>query len=112
EGFVDTTPFKRGGVTVIRVKTGADSARTRRLADDEEGRLLAAASPHLQALIIAALETGCRVGELLSLQWHQVRWDDNVLLLPAHKTKTATARDVPMTTRLLAVLNMRRHAPD
>jgi integrase len=112
EGFVDTTPFKRGGVSVIRVKTGADSPRTRRLAGEEEARLLAAASPHLQALIVAALESGCRVGELLSLQWHQVHWDDNVLLLPAHKTKTSTARDVPMTTRLCAILEMRRLAPD
>ena len=112
EGFVETTPFKRGGVSVIRVKTGADSPRTRRLAGEEEARLLVAASPHLQALIVAALETGCRVGELLSLQWHQVHWEDNVLLLPAHKTKTSTARDVPMTTRLWAMLEMRRQAPD
>jgi hypothetical protein len=34
----------------------------------EQERLFAAANPHLQALIIAALETACRVGELLSLQ--------------------------------------------
>jgi integrase len=63
-------------------------------------------------LIIAALETGSRLGELLSLQWHQVHGNDNVLLLPASKTKTAVARDVPMTTRLKAVLEMRRHGPD
>jgi integrase len=112
EGYVEVTPFKRGGVSVIRVKTGASSPRTRRLNDDEERRLMAAACPHLQALIVAALETGCRLGELLSLQWHQVRWNDNVLLLPASKTKTAVARDVPMTTRLKAVLEMRRHGPD
>jgi hypothetical protein len=36
EGYVETTPFKRGGVSVIRVKTGADSPRTRRLAGEEE----------------------------------------------------------------------------
>jgi integrase len=109
DGCVETTPFKRGGVSVIRVKTGASSPRTRRLEGDEETRLVAHASPHLQVLIIAALETGCRLGELLSLQWHQVRRDENVLLLPAHKTKTATARDVPMTSRLLSVLEMRRY---
>jgi integrase len=27
------------------------------------------ASDHLQALIVAALSTGCRLGELLSLHW-------------------------------------------
>lgn len=112
EGYVEHTPFKRNGVTVIRVKSGMGSPRTRRLEPGEEGHLLAHANPHLYALIVAALETGCRVGELLSLQWHQVCWAENVLLLPAAKTKTAEARDVPMTSRLRAVLEMRRHGPD
>ncbi len=37
-------------------------------------RLLEAAQStlHLYALIIAALETGCRLGELLSFQWRFV----------------------------------------
>ena len=38
----------------------------------EERRLLAVAGQWLQRLIIAALETGCRKGELLSLQWQDV----------------------------------------
>jgi hypothetical protein len=45
EGYVEVTPFKRGGVSVIRVKTGASSPRTRRLNDDEETRLMSASSP-------------------------------------------------------------------
>jgi hypothetical protein len=69
----------------------------------EEERLLAAASPHLRALIVAGMETGCRVGELLSLQWHQVRWDLNEIHLPASKTKTRDQRDVPMTPNVRAV---------
>jgi integrase len=72
---------------------GASSPRTRRLDGDEEARLKTAASPHLRALIDAALATACRLGELLSLQRQQVRWEDNVLLLLA--TKTAVVRDVP-----------------
>ena len=77
----------------------------------EEERLLAAASPHLRALIVAGMETGCRVGELLSLQWHQVRWDLNEIHLPASKTKTRDQRDVPMTPNVRAVLDMRRQDP-
>lgn len=112
EGYADHTPFKRNGVSVIMVKSGLGSPRTRRLEPGEEKRLLKNANPHLYALIVTALETGCRIGELLSLQWHQVRWAENVLLLPATKTKTSEARDVPMTSRLRAVLEMRRHGPD
>ena len=112
EGYTDRTPFKRHGVSVIRVKSGFGSPRTRRLDSGEEQRLLAHANAHLYGLIVAAVETGCRLGELLSLQWHQIRWTQNVLLLPAGKTKTNEARDVPMTARLRAVLDMRRHDPD
>ena len=44
--------------------------RDRRLLGDEEARVLAAADPYTKDLIVAALETGCRGGELQSLQWH------------------------------------------
>lgn len=114
-GHVETTPFKRGTATVVRLFSEAE--RERRLlpghgeAKSEEARLLAVANPHLHALITAALETACRVGELLSLQWHQVRWDLNEIHLPATKTKGLRTRDLPMSQRLRAVLEMRRHDP-
>jgi len=54
---------------------------------------LNAATPHLRALIIAALSTGCRVGELLKLQWRDVEIDSSgrfrTLVLRAHKRKRA-----------------------
>lgn len=53
--------------------------RTRRLEPGEEGRLTKPASVHLLGLIVAALETGCRKGELLDLQWRDVKWQQNVL---------------------------------
>ena len=112
EGYVDGTPFKRHGVSVIKVKSGLGNPRTRRLNPGEEELLLAHASAHLKALIIAALETGCRVGELLSLQWREVRWTENVILLLAAKTKTSEARDLPMTAKLRDVLEGLRRGPD
>jgi integrase len=116
KGHVDASPFKRAGATVVRLFKEAE--RERRLmpahgnAASEEDRLLAAANPHLRALIIAALETGCRVGELLSLQWHQVRFDLNEIHLPGAKTKARRQRDIPMSQRLRAMLEMRRQDPD
>jgi integrase len=68
----------------IRHRSEKGDKRERRLLPDvvdstgklktsgEEKRLLAKASPWLQRLIIAALETGMRRGELLSLQWRDV----------------------------------------
>lgn len=127
EGHISETPFKRGGVSVVRMETSVEGARTRRLQssvvlqdgserDGEEARLLAHAGPHLRALIIAALSTGCRLGELLTLQWAQVLRDERDqarwIRLPAGKTKTAKARDIPVGSSLRAVLELRRHGPD
>ncbi len=108
--YVDRTPFKRHGVSVVHFMK--EQPRTRRLEPGEEERLLKHAPPHLGALIVAALETGCRLGELLGLRWRDVKWKQNVLLLPTEITKTAEARDVPMSQRFKAVLRMRQHAPD
>jgi integrase len=112
EGYVDHTPFKRHGLPVIKMNGAAETPRHRRLEGDEEERLLLNASPWLRDLIVAALETGCRRGELLSLQWHQVRWAENTLLLSADKTKTGEARAVPITSRLHGVLERRQWIAD
>jgi integrase len=105
-GLVPSTPFKVG--TVSAVKLSREESRTRRLQPGEEERLRLKAGTDLSALITAALETGCRLGELLSLQWDQVRGD---LFLPAGKTKAKKPRRVPISTVLRAVLDARRNDP-
>jgi len=107
EGYVEASPFRRAGVAVVTLSP--EKARSRRLEGDEERRLLDAAGPHLKALTIAALEAGC---ELLSLQWREVSLSQGMILLTAEKTKTERDRRVPITARLKAVLEMRRHGPD
>ncbi len=111
EGYTESTPFKRHGVTVVKLNSSAEAPRSRRLEAGEEEKLLANATPDLKAIIVAALETGCRLGELLSLQWGQVKREENIILLPAGKTKTNEARAVPLTSRLRAVLETRKHDP-
>ena len=110
KGYVERTPFKVGSVTAVRMLK--ETPRHRRLEPGEEERLLAEASPHLWALIIAAVETCCRQGELLSLQWRQVKWERNELHFPPDKTKARRERFIPISQRLRALLDMRRHGPD
>lgn len=116
EGFINETPFRRGHVTIVKLESNAESARERRLEHGEEERLLAHADPQLRSVIVAALTTGARAGELLSLQWSQLRYDDageaRWMVLPAAKTKTSEGRTVPIGSALRAILEMRRHAPD
>lgn len=108
--LIKETPFKYGTETVIRLPS--ETPRRRRLEADEAERLLKACPPRLRAMVEAALETGCRLGELFSLQWWQVRFTPRPeLVLPAAKTKTRRDRVVPISTRLKAILEVRRHDP-
>ena len=74
------------------------------------------AGDHLRALIVVLLFTGCRVGELLSLTWKQIRRDEDGkpkwLMLPATNTKTYRLRPIPIGARLSAELEMRQHGPE
>jgi integrase len=111
-GYLTRSPLKdpRGG-TVTTVHTYKELPRRRRLEPGEETALLAACGPHLRAIVEAALETSCRKGELLSLQWKQVDWERNEIFLPAQKTKAKRDRWIPMSQRLRAILEMRRQDP-
>jgi integrase len=108
--LVKASPFRIENVPVIRL--AREQARSRRLQADEADRLLTAAGSRLRDIVQAALETGCRRGELLSLQWHQVRFTPKAeLFLPGAKTKTRRDRRVPMSSVLRAILERRRVDP-
>jgi integrase len=107
-GRIARSPFRVGHVPAVRLERAP--ARSRRLQPGEAESLLAAAG-RLQDTIVAAIETGCRLGELLSLQWHQVRFDPAEIFLPAPKTKTRRDRRVPMSSVLRRVLQARRKDP-
>lgn len=80
--------------------------RSRRLQGDEEQRLLRAAdsgrSHYLAPLLVLALETGMRRGELLSLRWADVDLSRRVAHLKL--TKNGDSRDVPLSTRAVGAL--------
>lgn len=107
--LVPQSPFRIGEVNVVRL--AREEARTRRLQGTEETRLIEAART-LAPLVIAALETGCRRGELLSLQWQQVWFAPKAeIFLPAGKTKAKKDRRIPISSALRAVLDARRNDP-
>jgi len=79
--------------------------------EDDEQKLLDASDVHLRGVLVALLDTACRVGEVLSLQWKDVNLDRKEIVIEAVKAKTRTARIVPISTRLKGVLEMRRLDP-
>lgn len=96
----------RNPVKLVRRPT-PPRGRTRRLNGDEEARLLAACdkgrTPLLKPLIILAIETGMRRGELLSMRWKDVDLDRRVVHLPL--TKNGDSRDVPLSMRATTTLH-------
>ena len=71
--LIETSPFTKGTVSVIKLDRKAESSRSRRLEDGENDRLLAHAGPHLRACIEVTRETGMRRGEILGVQWQHVK---------------------------------------
>ncbi len=106
--YLDRTPFRRGTEVLIRMEL-EDNKRRRRISEAEEAALLAVASPHLRSMIIAALDTGMRRGEMLALQFADIDWKRRMITLRGATTKSRRTRVVPIgTARLLAVLEWLR----
>ena len=66
--------------------------RGRMTTPGEERRLLDVGGPRLQRLIIAALDTACRRGELLALRWADVNLHGKELTLWAETAKGGDRR--------------------
>jgi integrase len=92
--------------------SGADDAVSDRGAlDGELERVVAASgSTLLPAIIWLAVETAMRRGEIVMMRWEHVDLKRRVAHLPA--TKNGSARDVPLSSRAVAVLQSVKDAID
>lgn len=80
------------------------NARTRFLTHEEEGRLLGQCGENLRALVLAALHTGFRRGELLSLRWSDIDLENGLITVQAGYAKNGERRAIPISRTLRAVL--------
>lgn len=112
EGWLHKNPFV-GPKPLIH--TADEVKRSRVLERDEEVRLLEACQglrSHLRPIIICAIDTGMRRGEIFKLKWGDLDWSGDALSISEGKavkvqefnTKTLRARSVPITKRLKAEL--------
>jgi integrase len=84
----------------------ARERRTRRqvLSVAEEQPLLGAAKGHLRTMIIAALDTGMRRGEITSQRWEDIDFSRKVVSVTRSKTPEGESREIPLTERLFKLL--------
>lgn len=102
DGFILENPFRR--VRSLRV----DNGRICYLSADEEKRLLAAleGQQHTQRIVILALNTGMRRGEIFNLKWDDVDFAREAINV--RQTKTGKDRVIPMNDRVREMLEMIR----
>jgi integrase len=94
--------------SVPRIKLEREpEGRVRWLEPDEEVRLLEACRrssiPFLHDMVVVALETGMRLGELRGLAWDRVDFSRGMIRLEI--TKSGRRREIPMRSRVHDVLS-------
>lgn len=99
-------PIRENPVAQISFPPAKD-ARDRRLQGDELERILSAIglgrNPLIRPLVLFALETGLRRGEMLRLQWRDIDIEARSALI--RNTKNGSDRTIPLSKPAVAILN-------
>lgn len=102
-----TNPFTKARKPAIH------NGKDRRITDEEIDTICQTSeSPHLEALVRLALETGARRGELLALRWPSIDLKKRTARLDAGTTKNGHARVLPLSSKAVAVLSSIPRHPD
>ena len=99
QGYLPENPLKRLKLEKPRRK------KRPVMSLEDEVKLLRAAAPHLQRIIICALDTGMRRGEILSQLWQDVDFSRRLLYVTRSKTAGGESREIPLTKRLFELLS-------
>lgn len=96
-----------GGKSLI--SPGDEKPRQRIISREEEARLLDSCTgprSYLRPVILTALDTGMRRGEILKLRWRDVDIPGRMIYVQAFNTKSMRERQVAMTERLSQELGL------
>ena len=66
------------------------------MSEEEETSLLHAATPHIRAMLVTAIDTGMRRGEMLALRFGDVDLARGLIVLRGETTKSKRSRVVPI----------------
>lgn len=83
--------------------------RNRRGKQEEISANITSYNPRLRAMIILALDSGMRRGEIFKLSWKDINLDENYIRVIGTHTKTETARLAPLSDRAKKELENIRH---
>ncbi len=126
QGWINKNPINSGENLIL---TSCERRRERILTFDEEQKLLEVCCSeireikykrkgkeitakitnereHLKPLLVALLDTGARLGEMLKLTWRDIDLDKRLITIKARNTKTLKQRQVAITQRFYDILTI------
>lgn len=105
-GWIDDTPMRKLS------KPPEGKGRNRLLSLEEKNRLLEACqrspNPHLYPIVMLALLTGMRFGEIVNLRWEDIDYTGKTITL--EETKNGERRILPLTSAVEKVFTLCRKA--
>lgn len=106
-GYLAKSPFESGDSLI---NLADEVERDRLLTREEEAKLLSLCTgrrAYLGTIIMIAVDTALRKGEILQLRWSDVSIEAGLIQVRSTTTKTRRARSVGMTARVRAALSQR-----
>jgi integrase len=102
EGFIAANP-------IARIRLERERRKKKPVLNlEEEALLLECLSPHLRSIVIVALDTGMRRGEVLNQRWEDVDFARRLLYVSHSKTPEGEAREIPLTNWVFNLLSEMR----
>jgi integrase len=98
--WIIQNPFSKVKGIIV---SSAETERERILSFEEESRLVAVCierRAHLRPILICALDTAMRSGEIFKMKWRDVNLHSDEITIPQTNTKTEESRTVGITPRL------------
>jgi integrase len=87
---------------ISKIKMFPEERKLRFLSQQELTRLVECSPEALKPIILVAVFTGMRRGEILNLKWSNIRWD--LGLIYVEHTKTNKIREIPMAKVIREIL--------
>lgn len=82
--------------------------KERILTEQEMNIIVSNAEGHLKQIILIALNTGMRRGEILNLRWNHVNLSERYLTIPAMNTKAKESRDIALNNTMVELFSKSR----
>jgi len=100
--FLGENPVSQSGIPKV------NDQKERVISYEEEERLLSLSPKHLKDIIVIALNTGMRQGEILGLKWEWIDLEENIITLPQTNTKNNKIRKIPINKTIKSLLLERK----